>query len=123
MKKHIKVVKVIDDYKLAINVGSEDGISAGQKFLIYEMSDEEIIDPDTKESLGFLELVKGTGKVIHVQQKISTIESCIYESIPVKTVRKNPMFGAFAEYTETTEKNRTPIPFDDAKIGDLAKRV
>ena len=123
MKQGLKVVKIIDNYKLVINAGSDDGILSGQKFLIFEISGDEVFDPDSKESLGFLELVKGTGKVTHIQPKMSTIESCIYESSPTKTIRKNPMFGALSEITETTESNRTPIPFDDAKIGDLAKRV
>ena len=123
MKKNIRVVKVIDEYKLVINVGSADGISMDQRFLVYENDDEEIFDPDTKESLGFIELVKGTGKVIHVQEKMSTIESCVYTSSPVKTVHKNPLFGSYAGYTETTESNRQQVPFDCPKTGDFAKRV
>ena len=68
MSKIFKVVKILDDYKLAINAGAKDQISLGQKFLIYSLSDEEIIDPDTNQSLGYLEIVKGTGIVTHVQE-------------------------------------------------------
>ena len=122
MKTTIKVVNVIDDYKLVLNIGSDDGATEGQKYLIYEVSNEEIFDPDTNESLGFLELVKGTGMITHVQPKISTIESCIYDKSPIKTIRRNPMIP-FSEYIETTDSNENQRPFDNPQIGDLAKRV
>lgn len=123
MEQTIKVAKVIDDFTVVINIGSKDDIKLGQKFLIYEVSDEEILDPDTKESLGYLEIVKGTGKVTHVQFKLSTLESCMYESSPIKTVQKNPLFGALSEYTEITENDKTQLPFKEVCVGDFAKRV
>lgn len=65
------VAKVIDNYKLVINRGSENGIREGQRMLVYGISDEDIKDPRTGESLGYLELVRGTGKIISVQEKMS----------------------------------------------------
>lgn len=123
MNKNIKIVKIIDDYKLVINAGYEDGICENQKYLVYEVSDEEIFDPDTKKSLGFLELVKGTGKVTHVQEKMSTIESCVYENSSTKTIRKNPWMGAIGDYVETTDSKKTQCPFKDVKLNDFAKQV
>ncbi|TRT86284.1 MAG: hypothetical protein EWV82_05875 [Microcystis aeruginosa Ma_AC_P_19900807_S299] len=69
------VVKVIDDYKLVMNRGEQNGIREGQRMMVYRIDDEEILDPHTGESLGFLELVRGTGRIIFVQDKISIIES------------------------------------------------
>ena len=46
-----KIAKIIDRFKVVMNAGSNQKISKGQKFLIYELSDEEIIDPDTGEVL------------------------------------------------------------------------
>ena len=57
----IKVVKLLDEYKIVINKGANDGIKVGQVFLVYK-EDEELFDPDTNESLGRLEIVKGKGK-------------------------------------------------------------
>ena len=71
-----KIAKVLDDCKVVMNAGSNRKISNGQKYLIYQLSDEEIIDPDTNKSLGFLEIVKGTGTVTHVQDNMATLESC-----------------------------------------------
>ena len=39
-----KIAKIIDRFKVVMNAGSNQKISKGQKFLIYELSDEEIID-------------------------------------------------------------------------------
>lgn len=69
------VVKVIDDYKLVINKGETSGIKEGQRMMVYHIDDEEILDLHTGESLGHLELVIGTGKIIFVQDKISIVES------------------------------------------------
>ncbi len=70
-----KVVKVIDDYKLVINRGEISGIREGQRMLVYNTSEEEIKDPQTGESLGYLDLVRGTGTIIFVQEKISILQS------------------------------------------------
>lgn len=118
-----KVVFVTDSsYKVVINAGSEKGIKIGQRFLIYALSDYEITDPDTGESLGHLEIVKGTGRVVHVQDKMSTIESDVYETTPPKKIiRKNPLYGLGSTEEHTTSKEH--IPFEDPEIGDLVKQI
>lgn len=47
-KENGLVVRVIDYYKLAINLGQRDDINIGDKFLVYYLSKEDIIDPDRK---------------------------------------------------------------------------
>ena len=89
MEKKLKVVSLIDKYKVVINAGSNQGVKIGQRYLLYTLSNEDITDPDTNESLGFLEIVKGTGKVIHVQEKMCTIESDNYKVLPKTIKRKN----------------------------------
>jgi hypothetical protein len=69
------VAKVIDEYQLVINRGENSGIKEGQRMLVYNTSDEEIKDPHTGESLGYLELVRGTGTIIFVQDKIAILKS------------------------------------------------
>lgn len=127
MGKQLKVVSVINDFKVAINAGFKQGIKVGQKFLLYSLSDQEIIDPDTKESLGFLEIVKGTGTVIHVQEKMCTIESCDYKALPKTIRRKYPKSLGYSmlpdSYEEESESERAQLPFDGPVVGDLVKRV
>jgi hypothetical protein len=116
------VVKVINNYKLAINRGSEQGIRVGQRILVYCLSDEEITDPNTGESLGYLEIVKGTGKVIHIQEKMSTIES---DRKKIESTKFNKsLYGAslFPSEQQVVE-SESLLPFDEPEVGDIVKPI
>jgi hypothetical protein len=69
------VASVLSRTRLVINRGADDGIRLNQRFLVYELTDQSIYDPTSKEFLGYLENPKGTGVVIHTQERIATIES------------------------------------------------
>lgn len=69
-----KVIKIVDEYKIAINKGSTDGVNKNDKFIIFKKG-EELFDPDTNESLGFLEIPKLKMKVYNIQEKITLLES------------------------------------------------
>ncbi|WP_419778749.1 hypothetical protein [Maridesulfovibrio sp.] len=121
-----KVVCVPDDYSIVINRGAEHNIKLGQRFIIYGLSRDEITDPDTGESLGFLEIVRGTGVVSHVQPKMATIASDKYQrGDTVKRV--NAGVGALLtgfggeEIIESGERKQ--LAFDFAELGDLAKPI
>lgn len=116
-----------DDYNVVINRGSRDGIKKGQRFLIYNLSEEEILDPETNESLGKLETVRGTGIVDHVQEKMATIISNEYYP-DTKTIKKPPRgaYGlAFASIygVEETVDPGGPKPFENPQKGDLVKPI
>lgn len=123
MDKQPKIVRILDDYKVVINIGSSDGAKLKQRYLLYTQSTEEIIDPDTGESLGFLEIVKGTGTLIHVQDKLSTLESDRYETSTRKITRKSPFSGIIGDTVEEVEADKHHLPFEDPELGDLAKRI
>ncbi len=120
----IKVIKVLEDgLRLVMNKGSIDDIRVGEKYLLFELG-EELFEPDTGESLGKLELVKGKGKVIHVQERISTIETIesekrIYRKTPSAIERAfTPYGGSSGTTTEEALK-----PFLNPKEGDLLKLI
>lgn len=123
-----RVVHVFDyNEQVVINKGEVDGVKMGDMYLLYELG-EEMLDPETLQSLGRLEIVKGKGKVIHVQEKISTIES-IAKTSPTKTITKrqkrNPIISAFDEgYVEevVTGESET-VPFNNPKSGDYVKFI
>ena len=129
MSKQIKIVHVSDDNcDVSLNVGSINGVQEGDKFLVYSLSDHEIVDPDTGESLGYLEFVKGTGEVVHVQDKMCTITSVTYRKpVANKTIRKTtPSMTMWAGSTVeeiVQDDNREQIPFDNPHVGDLAKPI
>lgn len=123
MSKQIKIVHVSDDNcDVSLNVGSINGVQEGDKFLVYSLSDHEIVDPDTGESLGYLEFVKGTGEVVHVQDKMCTITSVTYRKpVAKKTIRKTtPSMTMWAGSTVeeiVQDDNREQIPFDNPHVG------
>lgn len=69
-----KVLKILSQTKVLINLGSQHGVKEGISFVIYDEG-EMINDPTTNQPLERLELVKGVVKIIQVQQKISIGES------------------------------------------------
>lgn len=113
------VAKVIDEHKLVINRGSEHGIREGQRMLVYHISDEDIKDPETGESLGFLELVRGTGKIIFIQEKMSIIESDKVKRIPPKNNYIDPL----QSFGEQVFGKEIKLPFDNPQIGDKIKPI
>lgn len=130
-----RVVKVIDYIRVAISKGSKDGISIGDKFLLFELDKDILYDPETKEALGQLEITKGRGIVTHVQDHIATLQSM--EKTSGKTgrrvIRRTPMGTLWAlsevmgkmneeEVIEIPAENEV-IGFNDAKMGDYAKPI
>lgn len=125
-----RVVKVIDEYKLVINKGSVDGVTINDIFLIYRLG-EELFDPDTKESLGALELVCGEGKPEHIQEHLTTLVTSRKETRQSKKVIKRN--GALMPSIFTgpgygvTEESYAPeviqIPFDSVATDCLFKKL
>lgn len=117
--RETKIIKIIDDFKIVINKGEKDSVKLGDLCLVYE-NGEELFDPDTNESLGILEIVKGKGKVIHVQENISTIESI--EEKRIKNIKKP--IQTFSQFIGEEESyNTEKLPFFNIKLNDLVKKI
>ena len=67
-----RVVKILGSERIVANIGLEKGVVPGDVFAVFEMG-EEIIDPQTDESLGHLEKLKGHFVAHHVQPLISQL--------------------------------------------------
>ena len=78
------VAEIIGSRRVVLNKGAKDGISQGDRFLVFRPG-EEIHDPKTGESLGILEDIKGMGEVIHVQDRMCTIETYEFDLVPEPT--------------------------------------
>ncbi|MGJ8657114.1 MAG: hypothetical protein ACSHX6_11745 [Akkermansiaceae bacterium] len=127
-KRDIKVAAVIDDLTIIINCGAADAIAVGDRFLIYSLG-EEITDPDTGDSLGRLEVIKGTGKSVHVQLKMATISSDM-KSVASRTIRKNTTHSALRTLGmlggHNVEEEILPsekVPFEDVVVGDMIRKI
>lgn len=124
-EKLAKVVFVIDEQKVAINRGQEDGVQMGDKFLIFRLG-EQIVDPDTGDNLGQLEIVIGRARVAHVQDRLSTLESISTKNIPgrKRIIKKTGTIALLGIGEEEIEENPSTVIQDlDAAQGDLAKPI
>lgn len=98
--------------------------------LVYCVSDEDIKDPKTGESLGFLELVRGTGKIIFVQDKISILESDKTIELSSLSVSQNTTNnieintqGIETLYIGSIVEHKNLVPFDNPQIEDKVKPI
>ncbi|WP_442489367.1 FlgT C-terminal domain-containing protein [Halomonas litopenaei] len=126
------VVKVIDSFTVVINRGSVHGVREGDKYLIYHLDDEEIIDPDSGESLGKLEVLRGAGVVTYVQEKMATVASSRKEAgkrVIKKSTSPFAALGAINAIASKTmggdeiveEEPPESIPYEYPQYGDKAK--
>ena len=98
---------------MVINRGSVDGVNDGDRFVIYGEG-SEMIDPETKQSLGVLELYRGTAFAVHIQAQMATLESDMYEEVSVQR-------NIIASLDSTVTKRQ--VSFSDVDIGDKARPI
>lgn len=135
-----------DDAKLVINKGSKDGITKKDTFMVYE-NGNELFDPESKESLGVLEIPKLAMKVFSIQEKMTILESDEYKikktfknvkkTIETSNNNKNYIFRNFYNNInnneskkiieeipkEIEEKYKVTIKERKIKIGDSVRKI
>ncbi len=109
-----KVAKIMDEYTVVINRGSEHGVEEDMRFVIYEPGDE-IKDPDTDKSLGKFEHVKAKVEVTNVSEKFSTAKT--YET---HTMTMPALQEAIVRVTGQTMRNE--LPLDEKTRAGLPER-
>lgn len=113
-----RVVTVIDfGNEVVINRGGDDGVKHGDRYLVYGLG-PELKDPETGESLGQLEIVRGRGSVVHVQKRMATIRST-----ETRQSRKRHIGGLAVTIGATIEENHEPLAFNGPEAGDYAKPI
>ena len=129
-----KVAHVLNEREIAINVGTEKGVTIGMRFNVMEIHDEDIKDPDTDEVLGPIERPKVKVHVTHVQERLSVATT--FRNKKVNTGGTG-LFGPFAqslmppnwiekyETLRKIEESRDELDEEDSyvKTGDLVVQV
>ena len=77
-----KVAAILNEHEVVLNIGSEAGVEPKMKFDIVTPELGEIIDPDSGEALGTLDLVKTRVEVVVIQHKMCVART--YETHKVK---------------------------------------
>lgn len=91
MSKTYKVIKIINEYQLVVNVGKTQGIHKGDTLEIY-VPGEKIHDPDTNELLGTLDFIKAYIIVKDIFEKMCICEnkSNILSPIAAMSILNSP---------------------------------
>ncbi|WP_346877146.1 hypothetical protein [Clostridium sp. UBA5712] len=123
MKKIFKVVRIISPTEIVINAGSNEGILDYQRFLVYSLDGEEIIDPDTGKSLGNLEIVKGTGIATFVHEKMCTITSDMYSKYSNLDINLIPKINSYFDDNSPKVGDEKHLSFKEVTVGDFVKAI
>ena len=137
------VTQVLNTREIAINVGTEHGITVGMYFDVMDAEKLDIIDPHTKEVLGSIQRPKIRMKITYIQEKLSVAST--YKSKYVNVGGTGPKYFAvlkaalnstplplmpprWKEKCETLERTEeTPTPLDEkdsiVKTGDPVVQV
>lgn len=117
-----RVALVLDDFTLVITKGADAGLKLGQRVQVYAVG-MEIRDPETRESLGMVEIVRGTGRIRHLQEKIATVTSDMREA-PTRRIHERP--SLIATYLDPKIEEIEPgrqLPFESPAAGDFVRFV
>lgn len=106
-------------WEVVLNIGAQDGVNLNQKYVIFSLG-PELKDPNTGESLGCFEVVRGQGRVTHVQERMCTLRS--------QNTRWEPRTALNAMVSITGgrvsgELQEVAAPFEEIYVGDLARRI
>ena len=91
-----QVARIIDESALIINRGAKDGVTQGMRFAVF-VEVEDVVDPETKKSLGRWELVKGQILAGHVQEGMA-----ICSAVPKAQAAADPTYTLSASMIEAS---------------------
>ena len=75
-----KIAKIVDETTFLLNVGAQDGVRNGMRFVVFDEGDE-VLNPDTEESLGVWEIVKGELIVTNTQERLSMAQTPLKQKV------------------------------------------
>lgn len=129
---HTKVARILSPTRVILSAGSQEGVREDMVFVIYQLG-EPILDPETGESLGQLEHIKGRVKVYHVQEKLchastfSRTESRVihpYEPITAATRIFAPRTVEQTVYEQLKVDSALAVQTDlTVRVGDLVRSI
>lgn len=114
MKKKFKVIKIIDDTTLVINAGSSNNAEIGDIMEIHGKS-ETIYDPETKENLGQIDIIKDSLKITKTYEKMCICESAFVSNY-FSSILNNSLFTS-------TQRKLDVEPTEISGTGDKTIRI
>lgn len=123
-KTNFKIVEILSEYDILINGGTTHGIKENDKFEIYKQG-RPVIDPDTKETLGYFDMIKGIVVAKKIQEKI-TICSSLESLNNAFTALGNALMRSHQEALNIDYNQLSDDYSEEEKkirIGDLVRKI
>ena len=125
-----KIARVLNSREVAINLGSEQGVRPGMYFDVVARH-EDIVDPDTNESLGAVERPKIRVQITWVQEKLSLASALAREvhvgGMPIGEFSRLLMPPKWVKKYETLTTEETGGALDEkdalVRVGDTVVQV
>lgn len=115
------VVMVLSGHSLVISVGTVHGVDVGYRYVVFGLSDDDLANPVTGENLGPVEIVRGTGVVSHVQERMATLTSDMVAASERRRVTRQT--AGMQTVTEEIIPPRMTRQFEGARPGDFARCI
>lgn len=124
-----KVAKIVNDYTIIITGGKEEGVQVNEKFNIIQKGEFEVVDPDTRESLGSYTLTKGTIYAKLVYDHFSICYTRTYDE--KRETNLLATIGGVGSKTVTVHEKLDVAPDDitggltpePIKVGDIVRKI
>ena len=126
MNNSFKIVKIIDEYQVIINGGSNHGVNISDNFQILDEKGSEVTDPETGEVIGHLDLIKDTIQVANVFEKMSICENIKTRQINVfENITKSLIFTEKEKLNVDLTQVSGGFKHSDApiQIGDIVNKI
>lgn len=124
MTSSYKIVKIISEYKVVVNAGSNSYINEDDTLEVYQPG-QEVTDPDTGESLGTLDFVKAKLRVVDVFPKMCVCENRDREKKSIISLAQSLTYEEKLPLNvQTTDISGGYEGIDKKiKVGDLVRKV
>lgn len=106
-KSEFKVVKIISDMSVVLNVGKNDGINVDDTFDIVSEYSIDVTDPDTGDNLGTIKYIKASIIATVVYEKMCICQNVKCYDSAIETISKT-----LSNYN----KSRMPLNVDTTQI-------
>jgi len=108
-------------FKLLIDLGSTNNVKVDERVLVFALG-PEIKSPNTGESLGHFEIVRGEGRVRSVQATMAVVECT--ETVKQLKAKPQSALMAIASGGETSyQEIEVDAPFRKPALGDLIRFI
>lgn len=107
-----KVAAVLNERELAINIGTEHGVTVGMKFKVLAEMPTEIIDPVSGEILGSLDRSKVNVKATDVKERFSICRTYKIKQVsdPISRYLASALIKGSREEIETLKATDASFP-------------